>query len=339
VVQFTFVSTKTEHKPLNIIQALSAGFDAVTRAPQVMLLPIVLDLFLWLGPRLSARPLIEQLLDLLKSLPQPQDAAMRAQMMQTQALLDQAGQQFNLFAWLSPTLIGVPSMMASMLSDKQPWAQVTTVWEVNTIPVYLVLFVLFSLLGLGLSALYWSQIAQTVLRQLPGGQSWLAHAGRIWWRLILLVLMMTALAALIGMPIFFAATLAALFSPMLGQFIVVMWPAMMLWIALYLAFSIHGLALREGGFLEAVQISLLLMRAQFLPSFGLLLLGLVIYFGLDAVWTLPAGDSWLRAGGILGSAFIGSGLWCATAFFYLDRAAATTADRRPPTNDQPLSAR
>jgi len=319
VVQSNFVNTQTERKPLNIIDALSAGFDAVIRAPQVMLLPILLDLFLWLGPRLSAHPLVEQLLNTLKSLPQPQDAAMRAQMVQTQALLDQAGQQFNLFAWLSPTLIGVPSMMASILSDKRPWAHMAAVWEVNNILAYMVLFMLFSLLGLGLSALYWSQIAQAVLHQYPGGRSGLAHAGQIWWGLILLIIMVTILAALIGMPIFFAATLAALLSPILGQFIIIMWPAMMLWVVLYMAFSIHGIVLREGSFFEAVQISLLLMRAQFLPSFGLLLLGLVIYFGLEAVWTLPAGDSWLRAGGILGSAFIGSGIWCATAFFYLDR--------------------
>ena len=54
-------------EPIGVLQSLSSGFDFVTRHPDLMLPPILLDVFLWLGPRLSAYPLFKSLLDLLSS--------------------------------------------------------------------------------------------------------------------------------------------------------------------------------------------------------------------------------------------------------------------------------
>jgi hypothetical protein len=105
----------------------------------------------------------------------------------------------------------------------------------------------------------------------------------------------------------------------------------LLWVVFYMAFVIHGLALRDSTFMEAVRFSAILMRTQFLPAGGLLLRGAIIYWGLGLVWTIPAGDAWLRAGAILGNAFIASGVLCATAFFYLARVPVKTT---PPAGSQ-----
>ena len=44
--------------PPGVIVSLKAGFDAVANNIALILLPIVLDIFLWLGPRLSVGGLV-----------------------------------------------------------------------------------------------------------------------------------------------------------------------------------------------------------------------------------------------------------------------------------------
>lgn len=322
MVQSLFVKTQPE-KPLSIIEALAAGFDAVIRTPQVMAVPVLLDLFLWLGPRLSAYPLLHGSVMLLSDLSTALDAASRASFEQMLTTLDELAQQFNLFVWLSPFPLGAPSLMAGTLPDKQPWP-VGQVWQINNVLLYVGLFVLLNLAGLGLNALYWSQVARAALGQLPGGRSWPAHAGRIWLGLLALTLLLIFLAIVFGAPLVMVMAVAAFISPWLVQLAALMGFSIMLWMVLYLAFTLHGIALREGSFFEAVQLSLTLMRFQFLPAAGLLLVGTLIYLGLGAVWALPDGDSWLRAAAIAGNAFIASGIVCATAVFYTDRVGRMT---------------
>jgi hypothetical protein len=65
--------------------------------------------------------------------------------------------------------------------------------------------------------------------------------------------------------------------------------------------------------------SIVLMRFQFLPAMGLIILSVGIYIGTGFVWNIPASDSWIKAAGILGHAFTATGLLSATAIFYVDR--------------------
>ena len=41
--------------------ALAAGFDLTAKHPWLLLLPILVDIFIWLGPRLRFQEIIEQL--------------------------------------------------------------------------------------------------------------------------------------------------------------------------------------------------------------------------------------------------------------------------------------
>ena len=49
-------------KPIGVIDSLQGGFNLVTRRPWLLLLPVLVDLILWRGPKLlddaidSARP-------------------------------------------------------------------------------------------------------------------------------------------------------------------------------------------------------------------------------------------------------------------------------------------
>lgn len=328
MVELLIVKTQQPRQPLGVIQSLSSGFDLVTRHPELMLLPLLLDVFLWLGPRLSAYPLFRASIELLQS-PDVVEALGAASAQQLQILekvLDQAGQTFNLFWWLSPALLGVPGLMVGAPALKLPNG-LPPVWPISSGFTYLALFAVLSILGLALSAAYWGMLASRV-RQEPLS---LGHIGALWWALFKITILLTVVGLLIGFPVLVAMTLAALFSPLVAQLVLLMGLSLMIWVLFSLAFTVHGIALRGISVLRAVQTSVLLMRIYGLPTTGLILIALAIYIGLGFVWNIPPADSWLKAAGILGNAFVATGLITATALYYMDRT-------QEPQGDKPQSA-
>ena len=49
---------RRQAQPSGVIETLSAGYTAVNRQLWVLMLPILLDVFLWLGPHVSYSPLV-----------------------------------------------------------------------------------------------------------------------------------------------------------------------------------------------------------------------------------------------------------------------------------------
>ena len=316
MVELHTVKTQPPKQPIGVIQSLSSGFDLVSRHPELMLLPIVLDAFLWLGPRLSAYPLFHALVDFMNS-PDMTEALGPASVQQMEALpklLDQTGLAFNLFWWLSPTLLGVPGLMVGAPASKLPNGP-PRVWAISSGLTYVALFLGLSLVGLVLSAAYWGMLASRV-RQEPLS---LGRVATLWWGLFKIAILLTVLAVIISFSVLIAMMLAALLGPLVVQIVALLGFSVVIWVLFYLAFTVHGVALRDAPVFQAVRVSVLLMRFHFPPTMGLIFVALAIYIGLGFVWNIPPSDSWLRAAGILGHAFVATGLFTATALYYLDR--------------------
>ena len=99
-------------RPLGVIGSLAAGFDVIGRHLWLIALPVLLDLLLWLGPRLSIAPLLEELGAFLVSRPAPDPATVR-QVAQAAQLLEDFAERSNLFSLLSALpLLNVPSLLA-----------------------------------------------------------------------------------------------------------------------------------------------------------------------------------------------------------------------------------
>ena len=139
-----------EHKPgsssvvqtrpvLGIIEALSAGLDAVLRHPWLFLIPVLLDVFLWVGPRMQApalyrsfEPTLRQMTTAMTS----SEARFAAQ--ELSKAVEQFFTQYNLFAWLSAGLIGVPvvnggiAATLKLVTGSLPQAVQVTAFELFT---------------------------------------------------------------------------------------------------------------------------------------------------------------------------------------------------------------
>ena len=306
---------------MNIVDALTAGFNSITRRLWLILIPIALDVYLWLGPKMSIGRLVRRLEPLLT--PQAtmnlstSDAYNLA--MSREAFVEM-GEGFNLFSLLSNTFLGVPNLMIvgpQGLNPNQPTMEVANGW------IGLGLVVAFVLISVVIACFYLEMIAQVVrdgkvnLENMP--RRVLSVSGRIVALGIILLLIMLVLI----LPISIFLTLVAFVSQGFAIMLLGVFSLMAFWgsiIAMvYLFYTIDDLLINENGLLQSVWNSMIMVRRNLWPTLGIILLTNVLSAGLMLIWQRLTFASWGMVIAILGNAFVGSGLVAAVMVFYLDR--------------------
>ena len=328
------VKTKEETSaPKGVIGCLAAGFEILGRNLGLVAIPALLDLFLWLGPRLSIAPLLQQFIAVLKAQPPP-DPEMARQVTQAIQLLEQFGEQFNLLSLLSwLPLLHPPSLLA-----RRTWGKVSPLGDASIFSVASLLALIpwwgmLVLAGLVLGFLYLNHLAHRVRaeRDLDEPESTPSESAQEEQ----LALMSESVARPIRVFLFEAGLLAVgvvfilvwilmvgattAISQPLGLLVWMLGVGLISYVALHLVFVIPGVLLGGRGLLQAIWESVVLSHRQFPAMMGLVLLTMVIYEGLGYVWSLPSGDSWSLLVGILGNAVVATGLTAATFVFYQER--------------------
>ena len=108
--------TALTRQRVGIIDSLSAGYRFLGRRVEVLLIPILLDLLLWLGPRLSVAPIFQQIADFYRNAAtmEGMPADMVEMSRQVSELLTTAGDNSNLLDGLANTsLLHVPSLLVA----------------------------------------------------------------------------------------------------------------------------------------------------------------------------------------------------------------------------------
>ena len=310
------MQSKEELAPVpGVLATIAAGFDVTAKHFWLTLIPVLLDSFFWLGPRLSIRLLVERMVALLQ-----QEAA--AAGMNLDALLAFAPRT-NLFTSLSVPLLGIPVLMVGATPEKTPIA--TTVVELESTWLTLALFVLFSLVGLLLTAVYFGLTAHTVRRQ--DGEKlhvvgFLQQVGRTWLQLVGLVISFIVIAIIVYTPLMIVGAIVSLLSQGLASIVILMGPVILMWLLIYLSFTPHGMVLNGRSLWRAMIESFQIIRRYMLPAMGLLLMLILIGQALDWVLLLVDEGAWLTWVSIWGHAFVSTALLAATFIFYRDRHAA-----------------
>ena len=122
MVKFKVVNTSNftpPSRPIGVFQSLAAGFDKIAAKPYLLVPPILLDLFLWLGPHLTISSFIKELMDLI-IIPYGSDEAMMEQIEIFRSITSDLGQRLNLFAMISNLPAGISSLMTSRLPVLTP---------------------------------------------------------------------------------------------------------------------------------------------------------------------------------------------------------------------------
>ena len=298
---------KTAQLP-SIWATIAAGFDVTAKHFWLILIPVLLDSFLWLGPRLSIRLLLERLVVFW----QQELAAVSGLNVDTLMAL---APRTNLLTSLSVPVVGVPALMVGLTPEKTPLP--TTLIELDNGGLVFVLFVLFSVLGLLLTAVYMTLTA-SVIRQTPVRQA-LGKLVVNWLKLMGLIVTLLIFAMMVYIPVVIVGVLVALVSQGLASVVLLAGPVLILWVAVYLVFAPHGIFVNGRPLGRAMIESLQMMRYFLLSAVTLLLV--VILIGQSVDWLLLLADdgSWLTWFGIWGHAFVSTALLAATFIFYRDR--------------------
>jgi len=298
-------------EPLSIIDTLSAGFGTVTKRLWVIIVPVALDVFLWLGPKLSVAPVIRDALATLQTTMRMMapggglDAGM-AETFQVMAEEIQATVgRTNLLALLAWGRLGMPSIAA--LRPVNP--EVDRIIEVTSYGQMFGLQAAILLVGLLVACVFLAMLGQEVRGEGIRISTLLQSVPRYWLRLLLIVV-----------PLGIALMFALSASLILGPLAFIVW-ALVLWVLLYLFFVPQAVTMAEESPLRALWSSFLVVRTSFWSALGLILLTNVIGSGLSLIWRnimeIPSGT----VIAIVGNAYVGSGLTAAAFIFYRDRVA------------------
>ena len=300
--------------PPRLMSALTSGFNLVAGHIYLLLLPLGLDLLLWFGPHFSLKTLLQPIIaDWLKGIQVMGGSEMLNMTSSIQGLWEVLLERFNLLSFLSTIPVGVPSLLVGTAPVQNPlgmpvaydvssWSQAVSGW------------LLFSLLGLVLGSLYFGMVARSTASQAEP----FSLARAVWegGQVILLTLLLILLLILLTIPVTLVATILAMISPGLAQLALLLMSFILLWLFIPLIFSPHGIFAARQNMLRSMLISARMVRLLF-PGIGMFLLSvLILAQGMGYLWRIPDESSWLMLAGILGNAFISTGLLAASFFYY-----------------------
>lgn len=298
--------------PISVLKAFSTGFDRVTARPALLIPPLLLDLLLWLGPRLGIRRMIEawseQVFD-----PAAVDPLLTEQAQAVQEMMAELARRFSLVSGLSPVPGGVPSLMAARLPLESPVGGLVPI-QVEDPLAAIGMWLVFIVLGLGIGATFHRLVASQV-----AGPEAAAPLGRIWGRFIWMTAALYLGIVAAGLILLVVAALAAMITPMLSFFLVMGGVGLLFWLVVYLAFTPHGIVRYGFGLVRAMAESMLVVRFNLLAALGFLAVSSLIGSAASLVWAMPRENSWLTMLAVVGHAFVSATLLTGSYAFYQGR--------------------
>lgn len=306
--------TTLEVSPPRLIKALKEGFNTVANHIGLIILPVVLDIFIWLGPRLRLEnlltPIVEQM---TKTLSTVNTADMQAMITSATEAWNILLEQLNLTSSLSTFPIGLPSLMKGIATNQSPLGSPTMI-EMPSFASTVLTFLGFVILGIILGGIYLSAISRRTAPE-PAALDISKTAIQVINGFVLTIILIIILFVL-SIPIFFMVSIVALFSPALSQIALLGVSFVLLWLLVPLLFSPHGIFAYQLSAPRAILTSIRLVRA-FLPGVGMFLLTVILLAqGLDILWQAAPGTSWLTLVGITGHAFIYTAILAASFIYY-----------------------
>lgn len=300
---------------MGVLAALATGFDRVAARPWLLLPPIGLDLFLWLGPALRVSSLLQLASGSLIA-PPGADASMLEQVRLMRQMLMDLGNHINLFAALSSLPVGIPSLMAGLMPADSPMGA-TLRLELSNPLAAVALWCALTLVGLGLGSLFHRWAAQQVAQREK-----LPYGVRVWVRIVLLALVAWAAAFLLLAGTLLAVAFVALLLPgqtWLGVVLVLAGLSLLFWLGVYLIFSPHGIVRYGLGVVRAMTESIQVVRWNLLGTTVFVGLAIGITWLTNWVWSLPTEESWYSLLAVVGHAFVSVMLLVGSYAFYQSR--------------------
>ncbi|HOG45457.1 MAG TPA: hypothetical protein PLJ35_03655 [Anaerolineae bacterium] len=305
---------------MGIIDTLTAGYDLVRRRLWLLVLPLVLDIGLWLAPKLSVFTLLRGLWRTLLA-----NAA--ASGVATSTLLGNANEILPDLAAMARELdLAVLLPLSSLGVPVLPMTGTTSFFGLTKQAIELqgglaLLLVMASLVlgGLFIGAAYMALIAHIVRDGQVHWRELVRQVPRYWLRLIGAGLLLLAGIMIVALPASMIISLFGLFSPTLASLLMGLLSFFVFWMMIYMVFVPQAIVFSHDGALKSIWRSAIMVRTSFWPALGLFLLSYVITTGLAFVWDFLTVSAPGALVAMVASAFVGTGLTAALFVFYRER--------------------
>jgi len=234
-------------------------------------------------------------------------------LMNGQTLWEQTLSRFNLLSSLRTLPIGVPSLLAGRGILETPLGN-PEIFEISSFSFLLGVWLLCVIIGIAAGSIFFGEVARISLSQ--DTQFSMQRSLKLFKNTIVFTLSAYLLVFILSIPVVLILALISLISPVFTQIGIIFISLILIWLLMPLIFSPHGIYSFEQNVFTAAINSIRLVR-YFLPGTGIfLLMAILLSQGLDVLWTFPPEQSWMTMIGILGHAFVVTGLIASSFVYY-----------------------
>ncbi len=301
--------------PPGVIGALKAGLDIISSHLAVVLLPLALDILLWLGPRLSVQSIfLQSYADTMKFYTDYGllNSAQLDQMKTGQQVLSDFLQKFNLLSFLRTFPVGISSLMQSKMPVTTPLGA-PKVYEVGSWFALFGWLCLLIVMGWIAGGFYFSRVSALI-----GDPEVSKKSLNAILQTLLFSIGFTILAFVIGLPTLLVLSLLNWINVYIMQAAFFLLAILGSWVVVPIFFAPHGIFLRGQNVFHSIHTSFRMARFT-LPSASMFVLAIfLVSQGLNFLWSVPADDSWMLLVGVAGHAFVTTALLAASFIYYRD---------------------
>lgn len=306
-------------RPAGLIDTLWTGFDLIRRHAWLLILPTAVDALLWIGPQLTAGPVLERwaasAVAPLAGDPGIERAVDEARGSAVELMREgEALRRFNLLSLLAVPVIGLPSFRAGA-PGQGPVLELQSEGGVAAIG----LGSLFA--GLVLGALFYGLLGHVVREGALSPRQYLTDVPRALGALFALFGLLALIGLAVGVSIGALRSAPHLDSPAVAGIIGPIIVAVLIWGFVYCFFTVDAIFVSRLWPIAAIKNSILVVRSHFWQTLGFIGMVFVISEGFPFVWEQVAMN--LRAPGvilaILGHNYISSGIAAASMTYYKER--------------------
>ena len=223
--------------PPSLMKSLMAGFDAISKHFELVIFTVCLDLFLWLGPRLSVAGLFESALNQPLVLPESADPEMLVRFRELVG-------EFNLFIVLRTLPIGIPSLMVSRSPVASPLGE-PILLEVPSLGMAFVVWLILIIVGASAGAFYFAGVAQAALVSDVSWQiviaRWPWTSLQTWFLMAFWIFLIFSASMLFGCALTILFLVSGLALEQVALFALLIFSGVVIWALIPLLFSPHGL--------------------------------------------------------------------------------------------------
>lgn len=296
-----------------VIETISAGFAVLNRRLLVLLIPVALDVYFWLGAQVSFAPFfrlvrgeLSRFAALLNDDPRAQEQLVvqmqNADMRSVLALAD-----------------FIPSLVPQLLESGRIVSE--RVIAVNSPPGMIGWFAAINLVALLVSSVFLTLLAAGVRQEhyslLQYARRSLTAAAGIGGYLLALL----GVGVLVGVPLALGVLALAQVVPVLAMLLLFSGFILAFWLYIYTGFAVEAVVISRVGPLRAIRMSIWVVRHALLSTVALVVLIGVVMGGMSVVLSMLVVNVWGLLLAILGNAYIGSGLAAARMIFFRERLA------------------